>query len=229
MLHVRTPVVRSTVWSNLRGQDVWLKLDAVQPTGSFKIRGLGHAAEQAVARGATGLLSSSGGNAGLAAAYAARCLGVPITVVVPQRTGALMRQRIAAEGANVVVHGEVWDDAHAHALALAGPEQVLVHPFDDPDVWTGNASLVHELAHDLPERPGTLLVAVGGGVDMFVVPKRRANPQIGSRPHRVDQRINITGNGLAAGVQFENLGPSGHESESRRGGIVQTIGRQCWV
>ena len=63
----------------------------------------------------------------------------------------------------MVVHGEVWDDAHAHALALAGPEQVLVHPFDDPDVWTGDASLVHELAHDLPERPGTLLVAVGGG------------------------------------------------------------------
>lgn len=163
MLHVRSPLVRSTVWSNQRGHDVWLKLDAVQPTGSFKLRGLGFAAQRAVERGATGLLSSSGGNAGLAAAYAARCLGVPITIVVPSRTGALMRERIAAEGANVVVHGEVWDDAHAHALSLAGPDQVLLHPFDDPDVWAGNASLVHELADDLSEPPGTLLVAVGGG------------------------------------------------------------------
>lgn len=162
-LHVHTPVFRSTVWSNQRGQDVWLKLDAVQPTGSFKIRGLGHAAERAVERGAKRLLSSSGGNAGLAAAYAARQLGVPITIVVPQRTGALMRERIAAEGAQVVVHGEVWDDAHQHAIGLSSDEAVLLHPFDDPDVWAGNASLVHELVSDLPCKPGTILVAVGGG------------------------------------------------------------------
>ena len=108
-MHVHSPLLRSTPWSARRGVDVWLKLDCVQPSGSFKIRGLGNAARRAVEAGATGLLSSSGGNAGLAAAYAARQLGVPITVIVPSRTSALMRDRIAAEGAEVI-RGEALGD-----------------------------------------------------------------------------------------------------------------------
>lgn len=162
-MHLHTPLLRSTPWSVRRGVDVWLKLDALQPSGSFKIRGLGNAARRAVEAGATGLLSSSGGNAGLAAAYAARQLGVPITVIVPSRTSAMMREKIAAEGAEVIVHGTVWDDAHALAQSLASDQRVLLHPFDHPDVWAGNASLVHELAEDLAEPPGTILLSVGGG------------------------------------------------------------------
>ena len=93
----------------------------------------------------------------------ARQLGVPITVIVPSRTSALMRDRIAPEGGEVIVEGTVWDDAHALAMSLATPERVLLHPFDHPDVWAGNASLVHELAADLREPPGTILLSVGGG------------------------------------------------------------------
>jgi len=161
-LHHRTPLLHSTALSEHTGHEVWLKLESAQPSASFKIRGMGCVAERAVAAGATRLVSSSGGNAGLAIAYAGRQLHIPVLVVVPRRTSALMRDRIAAEGATVLVHGEVWDDAHAHAIELAGPGDHLVHPFDHPDVWEGNATLIHEVAESL-DPPGCVVVSVGGG------------------------------------------------------------------
>ena len=166
MIHHRTPLLRSTQLSEHLGRDVWLKLDSAQPTASFKLRGMGCVCERAVENGATRLITSSGGNAGLAVAYAARQLDTPVVVVVPERTSALMRDRIAAEGADVRVHGEVWDDAHAHAETLAEKEGFLVHPFDHPDVWDGNATVIEECVQpftDAGDRPGVVLVAVGGG------------------------------------------------------------------
>lgn len=135
-------------------------MESSQPCGSFKLRGMGRACEVAVARGAKRLVSSSGGNAGYAVAWAGRSLGVPVTVVVPRRTGERMRALIAAEGAVVEVAGEVWDDAHARATVVAAETGgALVHPFDHPDVWEGHTTLVDEL----PEPPGAVVVAVGGG------------------------------------------------------------------
>ncbi|MCO4744966.1 MAG: pyridoxal-phosphate dependent enzyme, partial [Proteobacteria bacterium] len=144
------------------GMPVWLKFDSAQPSASFKIRGIGLAAERAVQAGASRLVSSSGGNAGLAVAYAGRQLGVPVLVVVPESTPALMRERIAAEGAEVVVHGAVWDDAHALAVEAAKQGGALIHPFDHPDIWEGHSSLIHEVAAAMP-KPGSVVVAVGGG------------------------------------------------------------------
>lgn len=159
MLHHQTPLVPSTALSAVLGRPVWLKMESAQPCASFKLRGIGAACEQAVARGATRLVSSSGGNAGYAVAWAARRLGVPALVVVPSRASERMRGLIAAEGAEVVVHGEIWDDAHAHCLTLEG---AMIHPFDDPAVWEGHATLVHETARAM-ERPGTVVLSVGGG------------------------------------------------------------------
>src|SRR5680860_534267 len=85
-LHIETPLVESRAMSATTGRSVWLKLDALQPPGSFKIRGIGYACETYLARGARRFVSSSGGNAGLAVAYAGRRLGVPVTVVVPETT-----------------------------------------------------------------------------------------------------------------------------------------------
>jgi len=158
-LWVRTPTIPSTPMSARAGRPVWLKLENTQPVGSFKQRGMGLSCARAVDAGAERLLTSSGGNAGYAVAWAARALGVPVTVVVPRRTSESMRARIAAEGAEVVVHGEVWDDAHVHAQSLSG---ALIHPFDHPDCWEGHATLVHEVADD-GLRPGLVVVAVGGG------------------------------------------------------------------
>jgi L-serine/L-threonine ammonia-lyase len=154
--------VRSTALSALNDGDVWLKLESDQPSASFKLYGMGLACERAAARGAELLVTSSGGNAGYAVAVAGRALGLPTTVVVPGRTAERMRGLIAAEGAEVLVHGDVWDDAHAYAERLAAEQGgAYVHPFDDPDVWEGHASLVREVAEVV--RPEVVVAAVGGG------------------------------------------------------------------
>ena len=89
-LWVRTPTIPSAPMSARLGRPVWLKLENTQPVGSFKQRGMGLSCARAVARGAEQLITSSGGNAGYAVAWAGRRLGVPVTVVVPSRTSPAM-------------------------------------------------------------------------------------------------------------------------------------------
>ncbi|MEK8029918.1 pyridoxal-phosphate dependent enzyme [Ideonella sp. DXS29W] len=161
-LHLNTPLVESAPLSRLAGRRVWLKLDALQPSGSFKIRGVGRACQTYLERGARGFVSSSGGNAGLAVAYAGRCLGVPVRVVVPKTSTARARELLAAEGAEVTVHGDSWVEANALAQSLVGPNDAFVHPFDDPLLWPGHATLIDEVAAS-GLRPGAVLLSVGGG------------------------------------------------------------------
>jgi L-serine/L-threonine ammonia-lyase len=172
-LHVETPLIESAPLGRAHGgARVWLKLESLQPTGSFKIRGVGLSCERAARAGATRFVSSSGGNAGVAVAWAGRVLGVPTTVFVPRTTSARMIGQMRAEGAEVEVSGDAWDDAHAAALRAceaggAGDADgaFYVHPFDAPDVWEGNATLVEEaVAQGLRDaRPDAVVVAVGGG------------------------------------------------------------------
>ncbi|HXA38761.1 MAG TPA: pyridoxal-phosphate dependent enzyme [Phenylobacterium sp.] len=161
-LHIETPYVphRGLPAS---GRETWVKLDAYQPTGSFKIRGVGRLCQALKAEGARSFVCSSGGNAGYAAAYAGRALGVPVTVVVPSTTPAFMRDRIAALGAQVRVEGDVWDEADALAQAMVGRgEGAYVPPFDHPQLWAGHASLIDEIVARGPV-PDAVVVAVGGG------------------------------------------------------------------
>jgi L-serine/L-threonine ammonia-lyase len=160
-LHVTTPLVESDAYSR-PGQRVWLKLEALQPSGSFKLRGVGHACEVLAARGARRLLSSSGGNAGLAVAYAGRRLGLPVTVVVPESTLDRPKALIRRQGAEVIVHGKSWQEANEHLAALRGPGDAFVHPFDDPLLWEGHASMIEEAAAQGP-RPDAVVLSVGGG------------------------------------------------------------------
>ncbi len=160
---VETPLWASEPLSRALGVPVHLKMEALQPCGSFKIRGLGRVCATQVAGGARRLLCSSGGNAGLAVAYAGRRLGVPVTVVVPRSTSAWARERITAEGAEVVEHGAAWAEAHAYALSTLSEGTAYVHPFDDPEIWAGHASMIDEAATQLQARPGAVVVAVGGG------------------------------------------------------------------
>src|SRR3990167_6578113 len=111
-LHIETPLLPSRPLSVLAGRSVWLKLDALQPPGSFKIRGMGLACEEYQRRGARRFVSSSGGNAGLAVAYAGRRLSVPVTVVVPETTSQRARELLGLEAAEVVVHGASWQEAN---------------------------------------------------------------------------------------------------------------------
>jgi L-serine/L-threonine ammonia-lyase len=145
------------------GRTTWVKMDAHQPTGSFKIRGVGLLCQRLQAQGATRFVCSSGGNAGLAAAYAARAIGAPMTVVLPSTTPAFMRDRIVALGGEALIEGDVWDAADALAQAIAGRgEAAYVSPFNHPYLWEGHASLVDELAAAGPA-PDAIVVAVGGG------------------------------------------------------------------
>jgi L-serine/L-threonine ammonia-lyase len=164
-LHLNTPLLRAP--PELVGPDrtVWLKMDALQPSGSFKIRGVGRLVQQRVADGARAVVCASGGNAGMAAALAARACGVPATIVVPQTTSVSVRRAIEMRGAALVVHGLVWDDAHAHAVQLAQRTgAAYVHPFDDPLLWDGHATLIDEVVQAGVAFDAVITVVGGGGL-----------------------------------------------------------------
>ena len=161
-LHIQTPLIESLpLAAEIKGR-VWLKMEALQPSGSFKLRGIGHACRTYLSQGARAFISSSGGNAGIAVAYCGRILGVPVTVVVPGSTTKRAIQVIRQEGAEVVVSGESWQEAHQHALRMAGPGHILIHPFDDPLLWAGHATLIDEVA-GTGIVPDAIILSVGGG------------------------------------------------------------------
>ncbi|MEN8362419.1 pyridoxal-phosphate dependent enzyme [Acinetobacter baumannii] len=161
-LSINSPLLESLPLGQLNKTRVWMKMDAMQPSGSFKIRGVGHACEYHFSRGAQRFVSSSGGNAGLAVAYAGRRLGVPVTVVVPESTSARARHLLELEGADVRVHGKTWMEANELALSLLSENDAFIHPFDDPLLWEGHASMIDEVvATGL--RPDAVILSVGGG------------------------------------------------------------------
>ena len=161
-LHIRTPLLESHALTAATDSEVWVKLESAQPSGSFKIRGIGHACRTYVERGATHFVASSGGNAGLAVAYAGRQLGVPVTVVVPESTTERAKALIRDDEATVIVEGTSWNEAHEHALGLVDDEGAYLHPFDDPLLWEGHATIVDEIAAD-GVQPDAVVVSVGGG------------------------------------------------------------------
>lgn len=161
-LHIETPLFESRALSNVSGRSIWLKLEAAQPPGSFKIRGIGLACQEYARRGARRFISSSGGNAGIAVAYAGRKLGVPVVVVVPETTTDTAKAMIQQEGAEVVVHGATWDEANALATSLVRESDAFLHPFDDPLIWQGHSSMVDEIVRS-GVRPAVIVLSVGGG------------------------------------------------------------------
>ncbi|MNZ41528.1 Phenylserine dehydratase [compost metagenome] len=161
-LHIETPLLASRPLSLASGLDVWLKLEALQPSGSFKLRGIGAACEAYAKQGKRRFVSSSGGNAGIAVAYAGRCLGLAVTVVVPETTTERAKQLIRQEQAEVIVHGKAWHEANALALSLLGDDDAYIHPFDDPLLWQGHASMIDEVAAS-GLKPDAVVLSVGGG------------------------------------------------------------------
>ncbi|MBI6906801.1 pyridoxal-phosphate dependent enzyme [Pseudomonas sp. SIMBA_059] len=169
-LHIETPIIESRPLSVLSNKAVSLKLEALQPSGSFKLRGVGALCEAHVRHGKKRLVSSSGGNAGIAVAYAGRKLSIPVTVVVPESSTARARALIEQEGATVIVHGSSWMEANALAQSmLEDPEVAFVHPFDDATMWTGHATMIDEVARSGVEFDSVILSVGGGGLMSGVV------------------------------------------------------------
>ena len=161
-LHIETPLIESRPLSVRLKKGVWLKMDALQPSGSFKARGIGHACETYRRQGAARFVACSGGNAGLAVAYAGRQLGVPVVVVVPVTTTERAKALIRLEKGEVIVHGASFSEANEFALALVGPTDAYIHPFDDPLLWHGHATLIDEMVRQGP-KPDVVVLSVGGG------------------------------------------------------------------
>ncbi|VVM71701.1 pyridoxal-phosphate dependent enzyme [Pseudomonas fluorescens] len=162
MLHIRTPLILHPALST-PNRRIWLKLENLQPSGSFKLRGMGLLCSQAKAQGKRKVVCPSGGNAGFATAVAAASLGLEACIVVPQTTAEATRARIRNTGAEVIVHGEVWDDANQKAVELSrGAHTEYVPAFDHPVLWEGHSSMIDEILEDCPQ-VDTVVTSVGGG------------------------------------------------------------------
>jgi threonine dehydratase len=170
---IRTPLVRLNV--DTGGPEVYLKLENLQPTGSFKLRGA--AAVLAGARPedlAAGLVTASAGNMGQGAAWFARRLGVPCTVLVPPTAPAAKIEAMEAFGARIVpVSADEWWTAFVDRRA-DGIDGVFIHAFDDPRVMAGNGTIGLEIASDLPSLTAVLVPWGGGGLTCGIATALRA-------------------------------------------------------
>lgn len=159
-----TPCVIAPALSEITGMSIWLKRDDLQRTGSFKERGarnaLLHLPPEQRARG---VVAASAGNHALGLAYHGALLGAPVTVVMPVTAPEVKVTRCRGLGAQVVLHGNSFEAAQSHAVALArATGATLVHPFDDPAVMAGQGTLALEMLEQAPQLD-TLVVPVGGG------------------------------------------------------------------
>jgi len=164
-LYVRTPLVYSDEISAIAGRDVLLKMENIQPSGSFKIRGIGHLCLKAKSGGTKRFVSSSGGNAGAAVAYAGKTLGVQVVVCIPSTTPEFMRERLERLGAEVVVEGDAWSKADKLAREMSKQaDSTYVSPFDHADIWEGHSTMIDEIKEDLNGVvPSAITLSVGGG------------------------------------------------------------------
>jgi threonine dehydratase len=142
----------------------WFKLEYTQHAGSFKTRGMLNQILSAPALPAAGIVTASGGNAGLAAAYAARELGVPAEIFVPVTAPPVKVAKLGKLGARVVQVGDEYAEAaSAASLRAAETGALYCHAYDDPAMVAGNGTLGLELLEQIPGGFDTVLVAVGGG------------------------------------------------------------------
>ncbi len=137
-------------------------MEALQPSGSFKLRGIGKACQKYVSEGAERLINSSGGNAGIAVAYSGRKLNTPVTVVVPESTTKTAIGAIRQEDAQVIVRGKTWPEAYNYSLTLVDQNSVYIHPFDNPLIWNGHATIIDEVRKS-NLFPDVVVLSVGGG------------------------------------------------------------------
>lgn len=161
---LETNLVYSEYFSAQSGNKVYLKPENMQYTGAYKVRGayykISTMSEEARDRG---LITASAGNHAQGVAYAAKKYGVKATVVMPTTTPLIKVNRTKGYGAEVILYGNVYDEACEYAIKLANEQGLtFVHPFDDLDVATGQGSIAMEIIKELPT-VDYILVPIGGG------------------------------------------------------------------
>lgn len=161
---LETKLVYSEYFSNLTGNKVYFKPENLQYTGAYKVRGAYYKISTlSDEERAKGLITASAGNHAQGVAYAAKLYGVRAVVVMPVTTPLMKVNRTKSYGAEVVLYGNVYDEACEYALKLAKEQGLtFVHPFDDYDVATGQGSIAMEIIKELPT-VDYILVPIGGG------------------------------------------------------------------
>lgn len=162
---VETPLEPMRRLAERLGRPVFLKREDLQPVFSFKVRGAyNKIAQLASAQQLTGAICASAGNHAQGVALAARSLGISSHVVMPIATPAIKVEAVRALGAEVLLHGDNFDAALAHAKGLADARGLtFVHPFDDPDVIAGQGTVGTEILRRHPGGIGAIFLPVGGG------------------------------------------------------------------
>ena len=159
-----TPLVYSEFFSKLYGNRIYLKPENIQHTGAYKIRGayykISTLSEEERKRG---LITASAGNHAQGVAFAAERFGAKATIVMPTTTPLMKVNRTKSYGADVILHGDVYDDACEEAYRLADEHgYTFIHPFDDIDVAAGQGTIAMEIIKELPT-VDYILVPIGGG------------------------------------------------------------------
>ncbi|WP_034452095.1 threonine ammonia-lyase [Butyrivibrio sp. AE2032] len=159
-----TKLIFSDYWSGVTGNKVYLKPENLQRTGAYKVRGAYYKiTTMSDEERKKGLITASAGNHAQGVAYAAKQYGVKAVICMPTSTPLIKVNRTKALGAEVVLYGDVYDDAYKKALELADEHgYTLVHPFDDLDVATGQGTIAMEIFKELPT-VDVILVPIGGG------------------------------------------------------------------
>ena len=176
----RTPLSSSLTFSQMTGAEVYLKLENLQKTGSFKPRGAYYAMWRRVKEGVKWFVAASSGNHAQGVAYAAKLLGAKATIVMPKYAPITKVVATQGYGAEVILHGETFDDAYEKAVQIAEDmNAVFIHPFDDKHVIAGQGTIGTEIEEDLPDVE-VVIVPVGGGglISGIAVALKHLKPRI---------------------------------------------------
>jgi len=202
---IRTPLVFSPTFSDMFGCSVYLKLENLQKTGSFKVRGaMNRIIAGRAAIGPGGVVAASAGNHAQGVALAARSAGVPATLIMPEWASISKQEATRSYGGRVVLSGNSIDRCLQEAQRHVERGKTLIHPFDDPDVMAGQGTVALEVLEDL-DSPDVVVVPIGGGGLIS---------GIGSVVKAIRPSVKIIG------VQAESC-PSAYES--RKAGVLKKV------
>ncbi len=178
---VQTPVLSAPILEDRIGASVALKLENLQVTGSFKVRGAANKmlALSDAAR-SRGVVACSSGNHGRAVAYVAELLGIPATVCVPQWVDPTKLEAIRQHGADTILCGDTYDETEERSLEIQRERQLTyVHPFDDPHIIAGQGTIGLELVEQLPTVDAVIVPVSGGGlIAGIALALKSSNPNV---------------------------------------------------
>ncbi|MCK8601886.1 threonine ammonia-lyase [Desulfoferrobacter suflitae] len=177
---IRTPLIYSPTFSRMTGAQVFLKLENLQKTGSFKSRG---ATYKIISRlpeiGSRGVVAASAGNHAQGVALAARQASLPATIVMPEWASITKQEATRGYGGQVILRGESINESIGYALELAKEGGTFIHPYDDLDIITGQGTIGLEILQELPDADAILVPVGGGGLISGIATAAKAiRPQI---------------------------------------------------